>query len=97
MEQIVLTYPGKRPAPQRAHSGVVASGDLEVLLEPAADGGSRVSIRTSVGGFGELWKAVIDRFFTRYDGAARIEINDSGATPGVVLLRLQQAVEASEQ
>ena len=51
----------------------------------------------SVDGFKPTWKAVLDRFFSRYDGAARIEINDAGATPGSVLLRLQQAAEASEQ
>jgi malonate decarboxylase delta subunit len=40
---------------------------------------------------------VLDRFFTRYDGAARIEINDFGATPGVVALRLAEAVEAADE
>jgi malonate decarboxylase delta subunit len=39
---------------------------------------------------------VLDRFFSRYDGAARLELNDFGATPGVVMLRLAEAVEASE-
>jgi malonate decarboxylase delta subunit len=45
----------------------------------------------------EAWKAVLDRFFTTYDGAVRIQINDAGATPGSVQLRLAQAVEVSEQ
>jgi len=49
-----------------------------------------------VDGFRETWKAVLDRFFSRYDGAVRIEINDAGATPGSVQLRLEQAVEVSE-
>jgi malonate decarboxylase delta subunit len=44
-----------------------------------------------------VWKSVLDRFFTRYDGAAKIELNDFGATPGVVMLRLAEAVEASEE
>jgi hypothetical protein len=35
MEQIELTYPAKRKDPEGAHVGVVGSGDLEVLLEPA--------------------------------------------------------------
>jgi malonate decarboxylase delta subunit len=48
-------------------------------------------------GFRDTWKAVLDRFFTKYDGAACIQINDAGATPGNVMLRLEQAVEASEQ
>jgi malonate decarboxylase delta subunit len=96
MERIEFDYPAKRKVSGRAHVGVVGSGDLEVLLEPAAGNSSHVLIRTSVDGFRETWKAVLDRFFTRYDGAVRIEINDAGATPGSVQLRLQQAVEVSE-
>jgi malonate decarboxylase delta subunit len=38
----------------------------------------------------------MDRFFSRYDGAVRIHINDAGATPGSVMLRLEQAVEVIE-
>jgi len=34
---------------------------------------------------------VLDRFFARHDGAVRIYINDAGATPGSVMLRLEQA------
>ena len=30
-------YPARRAIAARAHVGVVGSGDLEVLLEPAAD------------------------------------------------------------
>ena len=57
----------------------------------------RVVVRTSVDGYSHIWKSVLDRFFTRYDGAAQIEINDFGATPGVVALRLAEAVEAAEE
>jgi malonate decarboxylase delta subunit len=96
MERIEFDYPAKRKVSGRAHVGVVGSGDLEVLLEPAEGGSSHVLIRTSVDGFRETWKAVLDRFFSRYDGAVRIEINDAGATPGSVQLRLEQAVEVSE-
>jgi malonate decarboxylase delta subunit len=96
MERIEFDYPARRQVPRRAHVGVVGSGDLEVLLEPAAGNSSHVLIRTSVDGFRETWKAVLDRFFSRYDGAVRIEINDAGATPGSVQLRLEQAVEVSE-
>jgi malonate decarboxylase delta subunit len=96
MERIELTYPAKRKVSGRAHVGVVGSGDLEVLLEPAKGSGSQVLIRTSVDGFHDTWKAVLDRFFSKYDGAVRIQINDAGATPGSVQLRLEQAVEALE-
>jgi malonate decarboxylase delta subunit len=97
MEQFEFSYPAKRKVPKRSHVGVVGSGDLEVLLEPAEDGPASVRVRTSADGFKPTWKAVLDRFFSQYDGAARIEINDAGGTPGAVLLRLQQAVEASDQ
>ena len=96
MEHIELDYPAKRKVPKRAHVGVVGSGDLEILLEPAKGEITHVTIRTSVDGFRDTWKAVLDRFFTKYDGVARIQINDAGATPGSVQLRLEQAVEASE-
>jgi malonate decarboxylase delta subunit len=98
MEQIEFDYPeAKRRISRRAHVGVVGSGDMEVLLEPSQGGGAHVSITTSVDGFRDSWKAVFDRFFSKFDGAVRIDINDAGATPGSVLLRLEQAVEVVEQ
>jgi malonate decarboxylase delta subunit len=97
VEQIEFNYPAKRKVSKRAHVGVVGSGDLEVLLEPTKSETAQVLIRTSVDGFRDTWKAVLDRFFTKYDGAVLIQINDAGATPGSVMLRLEQAVEASEQ
>lgn len=96
MEQFNFSYPAKRKVTKRAHVGVVGSGDLEVILEPLDSDKASVRIRTSVDGFKSTWKAVMDRFFGQYDGAVRIEINDAGATPGAVSLRLQQAVEASQ-
>ncbi len=86
MEQIELEYRAKRNVSQRAHVGVVGSGELEVLLEPGEGARSHVFIRTSVHGFRETWKAVLDRFFAKYDGVVRIQINDAGGTPGSVML-----------
>jgi malonate decarboxylase delta subunit len=97
MEQIEFTYPAKRKVNKRAHVGVVGSGDLEVLLEPVEGDMAHVVIRTSVNGFSDTWKAVLDRFFNKYDHAVSLQINDAGGTPGSVQLRLEQAVEASEQ
>lgn len=94
MERLSFTYPARENLTRRAHVGVVGSGDLEVLLKPSPDAHAHVSITTSVDGFGAVWKNVLDRFFTRFEGAALIEINDFGATPGVVMLRLEQAAEA---
>jgi malonate decarboxylase delta subunit len=98
MEQIEFDYPAaNRRITKKAHVGVVGSGDMEVLMEPADGGGAHVAITTSVNGFQNSWKAVFDRFFSKFDGAVKIQINDAGATPGSVLLRLEQAVEVIEQ
>jgi malonate decarboxylase delta subunit len=93
MQVYAFSYPATEQVTRRAHVGVVGSGDLEVLLEPSRDGQAHVSVRTSVDGYDQVWRNVLDRFFTRFAGAASIEINDFGATPGMVMLRLEQAVE----
>jgi malonate decarboxylase delta subunit len=96
MERLRFEYAASQPIKQRAHVGVVGSGDLEVLLEPSPDQKTHVTVITSVDGFGQTWKLVMDRFFSRYQYAAFIEIHDFGATPGAVALRLEQAVERSQ-
>jgi malonate decarboxylase delta subunit len=95
METLSFDYPASQPVLRRAHVGVVGSGDLEILLEPSPDDQAHVTVRTSADGFAEVWEAVLDRFFSRNDLAAAVEINDSGATPGIVALRLAQAAEES--
>lgn len=93
METLNFDYEARQPLTGRAHVGVVGSGDLEVLIEPSDDPATRVRVRTSVDGFGQVWKATLDRFFSHFDHAAQVEINDFGATPGTVTLRLEQAAE----
>lgn len=93
METLNFEYDARAPLTRRAHVGVVGSGDLEVLMEPAQGPKSHVRVRTSVEGHGHVWKAVLDRFFAHFEHAALVEINDFGATPGTVSLRLEQAGE----
>ena len=95
METLRFERAAGRAVLRRAYVGVVASGNLEVLLEPADGNAARVVVRTSVDGYGDRWEAVIDRFFARHGVAVAIEINDFGATPAVVALRLEQALEAA--
>jgi malonate decarboxylase delta subunit len=75
--------------------GVVSSGNLEVLIEPAPLAGAcEIEIRTAANGFGATWQAVMSDFHERWQLAdTRICINDMGATPAVVSLRLDQAAE----
>jgi malonate decarboxylase delta subunit len=94
MEHLTFEYPAQHAITSRAHVGVVGSGDLEVLFSPNDTMRAQVAVQTSVDGYGHIWKSVLDRFFSRYTGAVRVEINDFGATPGVVSLRLAEAVEA---
>jgi len=72
--------------------GVVGSGNLEVLLEPADAAVSRYSVETSARGFGTIWEAVLRDFQQRHGfQGLQVSINDMGATPAVVSLRLDQA------
>ena len=75
--------------------GVVGSGNLEVLIETAPlDGACTIDIATAAVGFGAIWQAVMTDFHARWQLMdTRIAINDMGATPAVVSLRLDQAVE----
>ena len=73
--------------------GVVGSGNLEVMIEPVSNSNAcTVEIVTAAVGFGTIWQAVIQDFITRRQPVGvRISINDVGATPAVVSLRLDQA------
>jgi len=98
MEKIFRQYAAGEPAPRRAIAGVVGSGDLEVLLEPNGAGVTTIAVSTSVNGKGTIWAAVLDRMFaSALLPAARIEINDCGATPGVVRMRIEQVLEQARQ
>jgi malonate decarboxylase delta subunit len=101
MEQLQFVFTGGILAKDRkghALVGVVASGNLEVMIEPSAlNGRMEVVVNTAARGFGKTWQAVLTDFHARHPLAdVVISINDVGATPAVVSLRLDQAVEAFE-
>lgn len=96
MDKLNFEYSATKSVSKRAHVGVVGSGDLEVLLEPIEGNKSYVLVRTRFDGFEQIWKDILDRFFSNNDIAVKMEINDFGATPGVVSLRLLQALEVSQ-
>ena len=93
-------HAAKRAAGEKSEgiTGVVASGNLEVLLERVLeDSRCEVIIKTSAGGFGEVWRAVVADFIERHSpGGLRISINDGGARPDTVSLRLAQGVRLME-
>lgn len=95
MEKLTFEYSATKSVPNRAYVGVVGSGDLEILLEPIEEKKAYVVVRTRFDGFSQIWSDILDKFFRDNDIAAKIEINDFGATPGMVTLRLLQALEVS--
>lgn len=95
MEKYNFKYNAKKSLPKRAHVGVVGSGDLEVLMEQGNNDESKVLIRTRFDGYKTVWENILNRFFEENNVCANIEINDFGATPGMIKLRLLQALEVS--
>lgn len=76
-------------------AGVVASGNLEVMIEPKnLNGKCRFIIDTAAENFGPSWEAVISDFMERRKPADLLfSINDNAASPAVVSLRIEQAYE----
>ena len=79
--------------------GVVASGNLEVLLERVLPGSAcEVQIATPVKGYDATWQAVVTEFVARSSpGGLRISINDGGARPDTAYLRLMQGCALMER
>lgn len=79
----------------RQLSGVVSSGNLEILINSQQlDGACEINVSTAAKGFATIWQAVLSDFHTRWPlKDVAIAINDVGATPAVVSLRLDQAVQ----
>ena len=101
MESLTFKHTTKKPLPGSkplAITGVVASGNLEVMLERVLPPDAcEVAIETPVAGYGEVWRAVVADFVARAEpGGLRISINDGGARPDTVFLRLLQGARLME-
>lgn len=99
MEQFEMTFQAKHslPAPSSPHvCGVVSSGNLEVMVERGEpEHTCRIEVKTPAEGFRDIWNAVLSDFVERQPvGGLHVTINDAGATPAVVALRLDQAIDA---
>jgi malonate decarboxylase delta subunit len=99
METLSFRHTARRAAPGSAGQaivGVVASGNLEVLVERVLPADAvEIEIATAAKGFGALWAAVVEDFVERRTpGGLRFSINDGGARPDTVSLRLAQALAA---
>lgn len=102
MEDLSFQHRARRRAGgirKTAIIGVVASGNLEVLVERVLpDSDCRLEIKTAATGFGEVWKDVVADFVERCSpGGLKFSINDGGARPDTVSLRLAQAFRLIEE
>lgn len=97
MEQLQFTYPGQHSIAKNVRVGNVGSGDLEVLLQPNSNLEINVNISTSINHRHEIWQVILSRAFDEVGEAMCVTINDFGATPGVINLRLAQALEQLEE
>jgi malonate decarboxylase beta subunit len=96
MEKYTYQFTGKRTLPksESIKVGVAGSGNLEVMITAIDSDQVAFEVSTNVKGYKNTWDAVIERFFDDYSiGGIKLTINDAGATPPVVSLRLRQAVE----
>jgi malonate decarboxylase delta subunit len=96
METLDFSFDSK-PASRTANPalcGVVGSGNLEILVRAGTRSDTcAVRVKTSARGFGDTWRAVLGDFAASHPaGGTDIAINDMGATPAVVTLRLAQAL-----
>lgn len=94
METLEFQFKAGEPSTQRCLVGCVGSGDLEILMEPNDSGVLSIKVTTSVDNSEVRWRNLFERMFneTLYP-AMKLEINDFGATPGVVRLRIEQGLE----
>lgn len=96
MEQLTMSFPASQKLTKlpKVQVGVVSSGDMEVLLEADAAETLRVSICSSADNSAQRWRDIFERISeTACLPSGKMTIHDFGATPGVVRLRVEQALE----
>lgn len=93
MENIILNYDGSQSISKNIRVGNVGSGDLEILLKPTKNQQINIHITTSIDNHQAIWEAIFARYFDENTPSMDVVINDFGATPGVIGLRLAQALE----
>ncbi len=100
MEKFAKAFPSRpltaKTAKPWALAGVVGSGNLEVLLERPGRPSDAMEchVATSIPGFKTSWLAALADFARNYPaGGTRVTINDQGAPPVLVNLRLRQAYD----
>jgi malonate decarboxylase delta subunit len=100
MEKFAKAFPSRplkaKAAKPWALAGVVGSGNLEVLVERGRHSSETMEchVATSIPGYKASWLAALADFAQNYPaGGIKVTINDQGAPPVLVNLRLRQAYD----
>ncbi|WP_131795097.1 biotin-independent malonate decarboxylase subunit beta [Fluoribacter gormanii] len=96
MEMIEFRFAlsGERLRGKKTVCGVVGSGNLEVIIEENTNSETIFTIQTAIEHYKPVWKMVIGDFVSQHQPIGlQFTLNDNGATPAVVLLRLSQALD----
>jgi len=94
METLYFQRPASASQIQPSLVGYVGSGDLEVMIEPSRGEFAEIHIQTSTAGSEVRWQQIIDQITPVIPlPAMRMDIHDFAATPGVIRLRIEQALE----
>ncbi len=100
MEKFAKAFPSRslrvKTSKPWALAGVVGSGNLEVLLERGGRQSDAMEchVETSIPGYKASWLAALADFARNYPaGGTKVTINDQGAPPVLVNLRLRQAYD----
>lgn len=101
LNELHFIFDGKIPEKKLkkwSHTGVVGSGDLEIMTEQRELGGkTEFKVVTPVRGFDKVWERVLETFVSEKEtGNLSFEINDNNATPFVAAMRLKQAILEAE-
>ncbi|HHF7373113.1 biotin-independent malonate decarboxylase subunit beta [Legionella bozemanae] len=89
-----FTLPGERLQGKKTVCGVVGSGNLEVIIEENPTSETIFTIQTAIDHYKPVWKMVVGDFVNQHQPVGlQFTLNDNGAIPAVVLLRLSQALE----
>lgn len=94
MNTFHFVRPARNVPIDRALVGYVGSGDLEVMIDKSDQPQVDIHIHSSAVEGEQRWLSIIQRL--EVDNplpAMRMDIHDFSATPGVIRLRLEQALE----
>ncbi|GGO86450.1 malonate decarboxylase acyl carrier protein [Marinobacterium nitratireducens] len=98
MDTLNFKRPARAEAIRPALVGYVGSGDLEVMIEPSSAGCADIHIHTSTDGSEARWRQVIELIESVMKlPVMRMDIHDFAATPGVIRLRIEQALELARE